>query len=93
MEEKFLSCKCITYGRVKMLEEAIQSFLQQDYPADKCELVIVNDYPLQILEYNHPQIKIFNLHKTFQFSRDIINNKITIQLSKISICFSKKIYE
>jgi len=65
MEEKFLSCKCITYGRVKMLEEAIQSFLQQDYPADKCELVIVNDYPLQILEYNHPQIRIFNLHKTF----------------------------
>ena len=65
MSEKFLSCKCITYGRVNTLQESLQSFLQQDYPADKCELVIVNDYPLQKLIFNHPQVRIFNLDKTF----------------------------
>lgn len=65
MEEKFISCRVITYGRVVTLEETIQSFLQQDYPKDKCELILVNDYPLQKLEYNHPQIKIFNREEMF----------------------------
>jgi len=62
----FISCKCITYGRVSMLEESVESFLKQDYPADKCELIIVNDYPLQTLVFNHPQVKIVNLVKTFE---------------------------
>lgn len=66
MNNQFLSCKCITYARVNFLEEAIQSFLQQDYPADKCELVIVNDYPLQTLVFDHPQVRIFNLKETFK---------------------------
>ena len=61
----FISCKCITYGRVVTLEESVESFLKQDYPADKCELIIVNDYPLQTLIYDHPQVKIVNLDKTF----------------------------
>ena len=60
-----ISLKCVTYGRVEFLEEQIQSFLQQDYPKDSCELVIVNDYPLQHLVYDHPQVRIFNLDKTF----------------------------
>jgi glycosyltransferase involved in cell wall biosynthesis len=63
-ELPMLSCKTLTYGRVKFLEEAIQSFLQQNYEGPS-EMVIVNDYPKQILEYNHPQIRIFNLHQTF----------------------------
>ena len=63
MEYKFISAKCITYGRVGVLEEAISSFLQQDYPQDKCELIVVNDYPLQKLElpFDVPNIKIYNL--------------------------------
>jgi glycosyltransferase involved in cell wall biosynthesis len=65
MKVPFISCKCITYGRVNLLEEAIASFLKQDYPKDRCELIIVNDYPLQTLIYNHANIKIFNLDKTF----------------------------
>lgn len=60
----FISCKCITYGRVEFLEEAIESFLRQKYDGKK-ELVIVNDYPLQKLVYDHPEIKIFNLCSTF----------------------------
>jgi GT2 family glycosyltransferase len=63
MNYPFISCKCITYGRVATLEESVQSFLKQDYPADKCELIIVNDYPLQTLIFEHPQIKIVNLDK------------------------------
>tara|TARA_R110001606_G_scaffold88104_2_gene198292 strand:- start:2333 stop:3094 length:762 start_codon:yes stop_codon:yes gene_type:complete len=61
----FISCKCITYGRVSTLEEAIHSFLIQDYPKDRCELIIVNDYPKQKLIYDHPQVTIYNLDETF----------------------------
>lgn len=59
-----VSFKCITYGRTQLLEEAIYSFLQL-YNNDS-ELVIVNDYPLQKLIYNHPQITIYNLDTTFE---------------------------
>ena len=62
-ELPFISCKCITYGRTDLLVESLYSFLIQDYPKDKCELVIVNDYPLQKLHYPHPQVKIYNLRK------------------------------
>lgn len=47
-----------------MLEESLHSFLQQDYPGPK-ELIIVNDYPLQKLIFDHPEVKIFNLDYTF----------------------------
>jgi len=60
----FISCKCITYGRLHFLEEAVESFLKQDYAGQK-ELIIVNDYPLQKLSYEHPEIKILNLEETF----------------------------
>lgn len=59
-----ISCKCITYGRINTLEEAIYSFLQQEWEGEK-ELIIANDYPLQKLEYDHPEIKIYNLNETF----------------------------
>lgn len=65
MEPINISCKCITYGRTEYIVEIIESFLRQDYPKDKCELVIVNDYPLQTLVYDHPQIRIFNMPETF----------------------------
>jgi glycosyltransferase involved in cell wall biosynthesis len=63
-EYPFISCKCITYGRVSTLEESIQSFLNQDYLGKK-ELIIVNDYPLQTLEFDHPEVKVVNLPFTF----------------------------
>lgn len=74
----FISCKCITYGRVNTLEESIMSFLKQDYPPDRCELIIVNDYPLQTLVYDHPQIKIFNLEDTFSTIGDKENFAINL---------------
>lgn len=39
----FVSCLCPTYLRPKLLENAIACFLAQDYPADRRELVILDD--------------------------------------------------
>ncbi len=60
-----ISCICLTYGRVNFLEEALHSFLKQDYPEDKCELIILNDYPLQTLVFDHPNVKVINSQETF----------------------------
>lgn len=56
----------ITYGRVEYLEESLYSFLNQDYDGER-ELVIVNDYPLQRLIFEHPLVRIINLDKTFEW--------------------------
>lgn len=68
MELPLISAKCITYGRTDVLEESLNSFLQQNYPNK--EMVIVNDYPLQKLIFDHPQVKIYNLNETFSFIGD-----------------------
>ena len=60
-----ISCYCITYDRASLLEEAIESFHRQDYQGEK-ELVILNDCPDQILEYNHPEVFIINVPKRFR---------------------------
>ena len=75
----FISAKCITYGRVDMLEESIYSFINQDYPGKK-EMIIVNDYPEQKLIFDHPDVKIYNLDKTF----DTIGEKENFATSKCS---------
>lgn len=54
-----VSCYCPTYGKSKLLEEAIYSFLNQDYDGEK-ELVILNDLVDQTLIFDHPQVKIIN---------------------------------
>lgn len=53
-----ISCKCITAGRVESLEESLYSFLIQSRDA---EMVIVNDYPEQILEFKHPRVRVYNV--------------------------------
>ncbi|MEE9354945.1 MAG: DUF6065 family protein [Methylococcaceae bacterium] len=59
-----VSCICPTYGRVELLEEAIASFLQQDYPGRK-ELIILNDFDLQTLEFEHSEVRIINIPQRF----------------------------
>ncbi|MCB0176078.1 MAG: glycosyltransferase family 2 protein [Anaerolineae bacterium] len=59
-----VSCICPTYGRVELLEEAIHSFLQQDYPGQK-ELIVLNDYAQQTLSFDHPEVRIINLPHRF----------------------------
>jgi len=75
----FISCKCITYGRVNLLEESLFSFLNQEYDGKK-EMVIVNDYPLQKLYFDHPEVKIYNLDSTF----NTIGEKENFAVSKCS---------
>lgn len=64
MELPKISCRCITYGRVDFLEELLYSYINQEYDGWS-ELVIVNDYPLQKLHFDHPNVRIYNLDKTF----------------------------
>ncbi len=59
-----VSCICPTYGRVALLEEAIKSFLRQDYPGEK-ELIILNDYDGQTLQFDHPEVRVINVPKRF----------------------------
>ena len=61
--KKLISCLCITYGKVSLLEEALESFLKQDYPNK--EMIIINDLKEQTLIFNHPQVKIFNYKERF----------------------------
>ena len=63
MTEPKISAICITYGRRRMLEEALESFLRQDYPNK--ELIILNDEPLVYYEFDHPQVLIFNYQERF----------------------------
>lgn len=60
----FVSCLCPTYGRCPdqqwLLEEAIESFLRQDYPADKRELIILNDCAAQTLACDAPGVRVVN---------------------------------
>lgn len=59
-----VSCVCLPQGQPELLEEAIYSFLQQDYQGQK-ELVILNDNVDQLLEFDHPEIRIVNLSQQF----------------------------
>lgn len=54
-----VSAICPTYGRPHLLEEAIYSFLNQDYPGTK-ELVVLNDFDQQTLVFDHPEVSIIN---------------------------------
>jgi len=82
--EKLISALCITYGRYQLLEEAIESFLKQDYPNK--ELIIINDLPEQTLIFEHPQIKIFNFKERFQTIGDKRNK--SVEMSKGDILTS-----
>lgn len=79
MNYPFISAKCVTYGRIETLVESVYSFLTQKYPGKK-ELVIVNDYPKQTIIFDHPEVKVFNLNKTFK----TIGEKDNFAVSKCS---------
>lgn len=60
-----VSCMCLTYGRPHVLEEAIESFLRQDYKGEK-ELLVLNDYADQTLHFDHPEVVVVNTGKRFK---------------------------
>src|SRR5262245_6518789 len=60
-----VSCMCLTYGRPGILEEAIQSFLLQDYPGEK-ELIVLNDLAEQELACTARQVTVVNVPRRFR---------------------------
>lgn len=72
-----VSCFCLTYGRPRLLEEAIHSFLQQDYTGPK-EMIVLNDYPGQILELDHPEVQVINLPKRFRTAGEKRNAAVAL---------------
>ena len=62
-----VSCVCATYNRPPshqhLLEEAIESFLRQDYPNK--ELIILNDCPGQELVCDAPGVRVLNVPERF----------------------------
>lgn len=67
-----ISCLCRTYGRTALLEEAIQSFLAQDFPGPK-ELIILNDLDAQELRFAHPDVTILNVYERYPTLGDKCN--------------------
>jgi len=57
-----ISCIMPTYNRLPkdrhLVEESIESFLRQDFT--NSELIILNDTPGQVLEFEHPRVRIIN---------------------------------
>lgn len=61
-----ISCVCITFGRpTRLLNEAIYSFLIQNYPGEK-ELLILNDFDQQTLRFDHPEVSVINVRSRFR---------------------------
>ena len=55
----------MTYQRHHILEEAIDSFLQQDYQGDDIEMVVLNDSPVVQYKFDHPKVRIINMSERF----------------------------
>lgn len=72
-----VSCICPTYGRVDLLEEAIYSFLLQDYPGRK-ELIVLNDYDQQTLAFDHPDVHVINVPMRFHSVGEKYNAAATL---------------
>ncbi len=53
MTKPFISCLCPTWRRPKLLANAIACFEAQDYPVDRCELIVLDDAG-QIKPYRSP---------------------------------------
>jgi glycosyltransferase involved in cell wall biosynthesis len=72
-----VSCFCLTYGRPRLLEEAIHSFLQQDYAGPK-EMIVLNDYADQILAFDHLEVQVINLSRRFRTLGEKLNAAVAL---------------
>lgn len=59
-----ISVMTLTYQRHHILEEAMESFLRQDFSGES-EMVIINDSPIVEYVFEHPKIRIINLKERF----------------------------
>lgn len=81
-----VSCWCAAYGRVSCLEEAVESFLKQDYKGPK-ELVILNDYAGQELHFDHPEVRVINVKEHIVPLGKKFNETIKHCKGKILFCW------
>lgn len=72
-----ISCICPTYGRPHLLEEAIESFLRQDYPGPK-ELIVLNDLPEQHLVFEYPGVHVVNVGRRFRTLGEKLNTAVAL---------------
>ena len=72
-----VSCFCLTYGRPRVLEEAVHSFLQQDYAGPK-EMIVLNDYADQILDFDHPEVHVINVPRRFRTLGEKLNAAVAL---------------
>jgi glycosyltransferase involved in cell wall biosynthesis len=72
-----VSCFCLTYGRPGVLEEAVYSFLQQDYAGTK-EMIVLNDYADQILTFDHPEVQVINVPRRFRTLGEKMNAAVAL---------------
>ncbi len=72
-----VSCICLTYGRPEVLEEALASFLRQEYPGPK-ELIVVNDYAEQTLVFDHPEVCVINVSNRFRTVGEKMNAAVAL---------------
>lgn len=79
-----VTCICAAQGRVELLEEAIHSFLRQDYPGPK-ELIVLNDTEGQTLVYDHPEVQIVNVPR--RFHSDAEKHKAAVGLASHDLIF------
>jgi cellulose synthase/poly-beta-1,6-N-acetylglucosamine synthase-like glycosyltransferase len=63
-EFNLISVLTLTYQRHFLLEEAIESFLRQDFSGES-EMVIINDSPKVEYVFEHPKIRIINVKERF----------------------------
>lgn len=71
MSTPFVSCLCLTYNRAPdhlwLLGEAVDSYVRQDYPPDRRELIVLNDTPGQTLSIpNVDGVHVVNIHRRFR---------------------------
>lgn len=72
-----VTCICPAEGRIDRLEEAIHSFLRQDYPGPK-ELVVLNDVGGRTLVYEHPEVHVVNLPRRFHSAAEKHNAAVAL---------------
>lgn len=85
MYTPFVSCICPTFNRPPdhqyLLEEAIESFLRQDYPNK--ELIVLNDCPRQELVCDAPGVRVVNAPRRFSTLGEKCNAAVRLARGKL----------
>jgi glycosyltransferase involved in cell wall biosynthesis len=80
-----ISCILPTFNRVPdqqyLLEEAIESFLRQDYP--RKELIVLNDCAGQVLVCNAPGVRVYNIPKRYASTEEKMSAGIELSLGEL----------